>query len=138
MVAVVTEHVLPAGQAGATLGRRLSTRARNREAVLVPVGSWPAADLQVRCTATRWDGLGRGHGHLAGREIDVLVHGRGGAARPTHTTLRLPADRLVPADRLAGAEWPDRPERPGQPVLVPPVASRTEGPAWSTRLVETG
>jgi hypothetical protein len=130
VVAVVTDQVLPAGNAGATLGRRLSTRARNRESVLIPVGSWPAADLQMRCTAIRWDGVGRGYGHLVGREIDVLVHGRGGAARPTHTTLRLPADRPP------GTEWPDR--CPAPPTPEPPAAPRTERPAWSTRLVEAG
>jgi hypothetical protein len=71
--------------------RRLSARARHRGAVLLTVGSWPGADLELRCASSRWDGIERGAGHLASREVTVAAHGRGAAARPVRATLRLPA-----------------------------------------------
>jgi hypothetical protein len=71
--------------------RRLSARARHRGAVLLTVGSWPGADLELRCTRSRWSGIGEGFGHLTHREVTVQAQGRGAAARPTRTTLRLPA-----------------------------------------------
>jgi hypothetical protein len=71
--------------------RRLSARARHRGAVLLTVGAWPGADLELRATITRWDGIGAGHGYLREREVTVEARGRGAASRPTRTTLRLPA-----------------------------------------------
>ncbi|HWM03364.1 MAG TPA: hypothetical protein VNP92_13610 [Actinophytocola sp.] len=71
--------------------RRLSARARHRGAVLLTVGPWPAADLELSCAQTRWHGLDAGAGHLAWREVVVGAQGRGAAARPTRTALLLPA-----------------------------------------------
>lgn len=71
--------------------RRLSARARHRGAVLLTVGSWPGADLELRCASSRWDGVEQGAGHLTCREVTVAAHGRGAAARPVRATLRLPA-----------------------------------------------
>jgi hypothetical protein len=97
--------------------RRLSARARHRGAVLLTVGPWPAVDLELRCTWSRWDGIGHGDGYLAGREITVLTHGRGIAARPTRTTLWLPAiepressvpDPRAPDSRPVGPTFPTR------------------------------
>jgi hypothetical protein len=71
--------------------RRLSARARHRGAVLLTVGAWPGADLELHCASARWDGLEAGAGYLACREVTVRARGRGAAARPVRATLQLPA-----------------------------------------------
>jgi hypothetical protein len=77
---------LPAGQA-----RRLAARARERGAVLVPLGPWPEpADLRLVVTASAWHGLGQGHGTLRVRQVEVAVTGRGPASRERRALLWLP------------------------------------------------
>jgi hypothetical protein len=71
--------------------RRLSARARQRKAVLVPFGTWPGADVELSLGDGRWTGLGTGHGLLAEREVEVHATGRGAASRPRRTELLLPA-----------------------------------------------
>jgi hypothetical protein len=71
--------------------RRLSARARHRGAVLLTVGAWPGADIELHCTSSRWEGIEHGAGHLTCREVTVRARGRGAAARPVRATLRLPA-----------------------------------------------
>jgi hypothetical protein len=70
--------------------RRLSARARHRGSVLLPLGSWPGAEVQLRCAQARWHGLGEGHGRLREREITVCASGRGAASRPRSCRLLLP------------------------------------------------
>jgi hypothetical protein len=78
---------LPAVQA-----RRLAARARERGAVLVPLGVWPEpADLRLAVTASAWRGLGQGHGRLQSRQVEVLVAGRGAATRERRVLLWLPS-----------------------------------------------
>lgn len=62
----------------AALGRRLQTRLRHRGAVLVLVGDpGPlSADVTVRSTAVRWEGVGGGHGYLRSRRVGVEASGR--------------------------------------------------------------
>lgn len=71
--------------------RRLSARARERGSVLVVLGrGWPdgpGPDVQLQVAGDSWSGLGRGHGVLAGRRLDVVAGGRGAAARPRHVTV---------------------------------------------------
>ena len=77
---------LPAPQA-----RRLAARARERGAVLVPLGPWPEpADLRLVVTASAWHGLGQGHGTLRVRQVEVAVTGRGPASRERRALLWLP------------------------------------------------
>lgn len=71
--------------------RRLSARTRERGAVLVATGPWEGAGLGLAVTEQRWHGLGRGHGHLAAREVVVSAVGRGAAVRPRRARLWLPA-----------------------------------------------
>lgn len=71
--------VAGAGRAGvhAADRRRLEARARQRGAVLVSLGPWPGADVELSCTATQWQGLGSGSGRLCARRARVELHGRG-------------------------------------------------------------
>lgn len=74
--------------------RRLAARARERGAVLLPVGTeWPEApDLALRADAGRWEGIGTGYGHLRARRVRVGATGRRDAARPRSTEVWLPAE----------------------------------------------
>jgi hypothetical protein len=101
VVLVRSPAELPAGQA-----RRLAARARERGAVLVPLGPWSEpADLRLSVAASSWRGLGQGHGRLLARRVEVVAGGRGAATRERRVTLWLPAPdgTIVPADlSLAG------------------------------------
>jgi hypothetical protein len=78
---------LPAAQA-----RRLAARARERGAVLVPLGAWPEpADLRLAVTSSTWQGLGQGHGSLRARRVEVVATGRGAATRERRVLLWLPS-----------------------------------------------
>jgi hypothetical protein len=85
--------------------RRLAGRARERGAALVvlagevgvggqagPRRAWPGmTDIGLAVTASRWTGLGEGHGCLRGRQVEVVAEGRGAAARPVRARLWLPS-----------------------------------------------
>jgi hypothetical protein len=82
--------------------RRLSTRARERESVLIPLLTlashrgraqpWSeGADIRLAVTGSRWEGPGAGDGRLVGRRLEVTGGGRGAAARTRQTVLWLPA-----------------------------------------------
>jgi len=74
-----------------TVARRLQARVRERGAVLVTLGSWPALpDLGLAVTRRAWLGLGRGHGHLRERHAEVTAAGRGMAVRARRAWLLLP------------------------------------------------
>ncbi len=71
--------------------RRLAARARERGAVVVAVEDWPErADLRLEVVAEAWTGPGAGDGHVRSRRADVVVSGRGAAARPRRVPLWLP------------------------------------------------
>ncbi|HZZ96547.1 MAG TPA: hypothetical protein VFE19_06020 [Jatrophihabitantaceae bacterium] len=71
--------------------RRLAARARTREAVLMPFGEWPGADVRLHATPGQWSGIDNGSGRLRARQVQVRAEGRGQAARPRTATLWLPA-----------------------------------------------
>ena len=83
--------------------RRLTARARTRDAVLMPylnsarssAGSpdtgWPGADVRLTVRDMQWTGAADGHGRLKRRRLTVGADGRGQAARPRSATLWLPA-----------------------------------------------
>jgi hypothetical protein len=72
--------------------RRLTARARERGAVLVPLGPWSEpADLRLAVTASTWHGLGQGHGSLHSRVVEVVATGRGAATRERRALLWLPS-----------------------------------------------
>ncbi|WP_432849660.1 hypothetical protein ACQPXB_04640 [Amycolatopsis sp. CA-161197] len=97
---VVTEprSVTPA------VARRLSARARHRGTVLLTLGPWPAADVELHCTPGEWTGLlGSGAGFLRSRPAEVHARGRGSAARPRSVSVALPGPdgRALPMEPLA-------------------------------------
>jgi hypothetical protein len=85
--------VAGADRAGVRAGdrQRLAARARQRGAVLVALGPWPGADLELSCTDASWQGLGAGAGRLAARPARVRVRGRGVAPSGRSAALLLPA-----------------------------------------------
>jgi hypothetical protein len=77
LVAATTPPRLRPGDA-----RRLAARARERGAVLVAIGDWPApAALRLHAEGARWMGLGSGAGLLTERHLRVCVEGRGAPVR---------------------------------------------------------
>jgi hypothetical protein len=119
---------LPAGQA-----RRLAARAREHGAVLVPLGGWSAApDLWLAVTASAWQGLGQGHGRLQARRVEVVVGGRGAAARERRAALWLPGpDGTIapaPAALVAPAPAPAGPRDLGPDAASHPAPTGEGGP----------
>lgn len=82
--------VRPPGPVRAAHVRRLSARAREGGAVLVPLGAWEGADVRLAVAGSEWHGLAAGHGHLRARRLEVVVWGRGAAARPLRAQVWLP------------------------------------------------
>ncbi|GAA2187284.1 hypothetical protein GCM10009786_11520 [Leucobacter alluvii] len=62
---------------------RISARLREHDAALVVSGEWPRPESTLHVTASRWNGLGHGHGMLANRELVVQSQDRLGARRHT-------------------------------------------------------
>jgi hypothetical protein len=80
---------------------RLAARARQRGAVLLPLGPWPGADVELTCEQGRWQGVGAGSGdvgRLRTRRVCVRLRGRGVAPAGRSARLLLPGV----AGRLAG------------------------------------
>jgi hypothetical protein len=97
--------VVPGGTAS-SVARRLSARARHRGAVLLSLGPWPGAELELGYETGEWTGLAAGAGHLRARQAGVRVTGRGSATRPRFAELMLPGPaeatgRRAPAPRFA-------------------------------------
>jgi hypothetical protein len=117
--AVEVVLVQPTGSVTPTVQRRLVARARDRGAVLVQVGgrseAWAAQpDLTVASGASRWEGVGIGHGRLRARRVPVQVSGRRSAVRSRDAELWLPGPEgqialAGPARSVAGAGAEDRP-----------------------------
>jgi hypothetical protein len=96
----------PASASPATL-RRLAVRARERGAVLLPLGDWPQADFRLQLVRSIWFGLEQGYGRLQARQALVSVTGRGAAANGRHAWLWLPDDQgqvrpMTLGDRRSG------------------------------------
>jgi hypothetical protein len=91
--------------------RRLVARARERGVVLLVLSSWPAlaasrrrapawpepAEVDLHVDGVGWAGLGRGHGHLQARMVEITTSGRRAAARPRRSRLWLPGPDGRPA-----------------------------------------
>jgi hypothetical protein len=96
LVAVAGADRMPAGAR-----RSLAGRARQRGSVLLPLGRWPGADVELNCRAETWYGAEAGHGRLRSREVVVCAVGRGAAARPRTVRLLLPGPGGAVAAALA-------------------------------------
>jgi hypothetical protein len=126
----------PNTRRGPDLAHRLSARARHRKSILLVVGNWPGADLDLDCTDPTWSGLGEGHGHLTAQEIKITVRGRGVASRPTSSRITLPnmppppRPRTTTQLRVVGPT--DASTSPGEPN-----AARLPGPPSEVGLVGT-
>lgn len=92
----------PGKVAGTQVARRLSARARHRGAVLLSLGQWPGADVELHSSPGRWSGLEDGYGYLRERAVRVRVSGRGAAARPMRSELLLPGPSGRPGDSGQG------------------------------------
>jgi len=79
---------------GVTLGeadrRRLSARARERGAVLLPTVAWAGASTVLTVEHARWTGVGAGDGRLRTHSLRVSRTGRGSAAVPHAIDVTLP------------------------------------------------
>jgi hypothetical protein len=102
VVVVSPTHRVAAGDA-----RRLAARARERGTILVQLTSSPVeADLHLTGVEARWQGLGRGHGHLRARRLVVEAGGRRRAARVRRVELWLPdAEGAVTVAAAAPASY---------------------------------
>lgn len=89
--------------------RRLTARFREHGTTLIALGPWRGAELLFTVAESRWVGLGRGYGHLAGRQVSV-------------TTTRRPSDRPR-AIRL----WLPSPDGAVRAVAPEPVPLRGAG-----------
>lgn len=90
--------------------RRLSARARERDAVLVSTTPWPGAHVTLTSEIARWEGLGRGEGRLRARRLTVRGGGRGAAARgwTTEVVVPPPADAVTPRGDVVPGPWAGR------------------------------
>jgi hypothetical protein len=85
--------------------QRLAARARQRGAVLLPLGPWPGADVELSCAGVCWQGVdgraGGGAGRLRARQVQVRLRGRGVAPGGRDTGLLLPGPAGSPAAEIA-------------------------------------
>ncbi len=94
--------------------QRLAARARQRGAVLLPLGPWPGADAELGCAQVQWQGAGGraqgGVGRLCARRVHVRLRGRGAAPGDRGARLLLPGPAGRPAvDGPAGGAAPAAP-----------------------------
>jgi len=96
--------VRPPGPVSEYQAGRLAARLRQKDAVLIALGTWPRCALRLAARESMWLGLGQGHGHLRGRVVRVVV--TTSAAPPRTASLLLPGPkqevvRVDEADRDA-------------------------------------
>ncbi|WP_246077998.1 hypothetical protein [Rhodoglobus vestalii] len=90
-IADVVEVVVmrPPARASDSAVARLASRLRQRKSTLLMMGSWPQSEAMVSLGESRWHGIGAGHGHLAAREVTVIVTSKS-TSRPRSARLWLP------------------------------------------------
>jgi hypothetical protein len=72
--------------------QRLAARARHRGSVLLAVGPWPGADVELSCSDVQWQGIGSdGGGRLCARRARIRLSGKGVAPGGRTAHLLLPA-----------------------------------------------
>jgi hypothetical protein len=100
---------------GDAAASKLASRLRQREAVLVSLGSasWPRTDARLTVTASTWAGIGAGFGHLTARQVTVSSESRSWAGRAKSRRLWLPG----PDQRLEAVVSRDDGVRGARPGL---------------------
>lgn len=83
--------------------RSLAARARQRGSVLLALGQWPGADVDLECRTEEWFGAEAGYGRLRCRAVVVRASGRGAAARRRSARLLLPGPGGPVASAPAGS-----------------------------------
>ncbi len=73
--------VRPQARVADASAAKLAARLRQREGVLIALGSWPQAEARLSVSHTTWGGIGAGHGYLAGRQMTVTVQAASGRER---------------------------------------------------------
>lgn len=95
---------------GEAAASKLSSRLRQREAVLISLGQdpsavWPRSDARLTVTESNWAGIGAGFGHLTARQVTVSSASRAWAGRARSRRLWLPGpDQRV--DAVVAREQP--------------------------------
>jgi hypothetical protein len=92
--------------------QRLAARARQRGAVLLALGSWPGADVEVGCARGEWQGVrggADGGGRLCARRVHVQLRGRGVAPAGRGADLLLPGRTGRPAADVTEGAAPAAP-----------------------------
>jgi hypothetical protein len=92
--------------------KRLAARARQRGAVLLALGPWPGADVELTCEQGRWRGVGAEKGdvgRLRTRRVCVRLRGRGVAPAGRDTLLLLPGPAGVAVAATGSDVGIDRP-----------------------------
>jgi hypothetical protein len=113
--------VRPAGRVSPAESSRLQARLRQRGTTLLVAGEWPGSDARLGVEESEWQGLERGHGHLAEREVVVSVAGRGEFVRSARSRLRLPGRSLE------FAPVGPRPDEFVEPIRLDDFARRATG-----------
>lgn len=65
--------VRPPGKVSQHQAARLSSRLRQRDALLISVGDWPHTESRLWVEESTWTGIGRGHGRLTGHRARVVA-----------------------------------------------------------------
>lgn len=65
--------VRPPGKVSQHQAARLSSRLRQRDALLISVGDWPHTESRLWVEESAWTGIGRGHGRLTGHRVRIVA-----------------------------------------------------------------
>ncbi|WP_236796762.1 hypothetical protein [Amycolatopsis sp. GM8] len=92
-----------------SVARRLSARARYRGAVLLSLGPWPGAEVELEYEAGPWTGLAAGSGYLRARQAGIHVTRRGTPGRLVGLGWEAAAADLGQEAVPARESWEDAP-----------------------------
>lgn len=98
--------VRPPARVSPAEANRLAARLRERACVLLACGEWPRVEASLWLDQARWSGLGRGHGYLRGREVEVTARSRHGLTRTARLVLPDRQGRLAENSRSGTRERP--------------------------------
>ncbi|GLY52349.1 hypothetical protein Lesp01_60050 [Lentzea sp. NBRC 102530] len=109
-----------------SLARRLTARARQRRAVLIAWGTWPAADVELTAESVTWNTLDDGAETLRHQQISVRSAGRGAAGRGRHVLLTFGDEEIELPLAAGGPARSDEPADAGPDRADEPAARRAD------------